>query len=208
MWMILAKTARRDRLLLLLDMTGALRLSELFALRWRSFDNQNTLTITETVYRRKIRPCGKTSGSLRKVHLPGGLAAELRRWKLECKNRSPEAFIFRNADGGFIDTANYRFRVLKPLAQGLGIQKLNFQILRRTMATQAQRDGFGQGYPSPFAARTTGHNRLRIHAGIARERTGNGQINERDAPERRGLQEGTMRLLPNCYQGSRESSRK
>jgi hypothetical protein len=72
---------------------------------------------------------------------PGGLAAELLRWKLECKDRSPEAFIFPNADGGFIDTASYRFRFLKPLAQRLGIQKMNFQILRRTMATQAQRMG-------------------------------------------------------------------
>ena len=125
----------------MLDMTEALRPSELFALRWRSFDDQNTLTISETVYRRSIRPFGKTPGSLSKVHLPIGLAAELRRWKLECKDRSPEAFIFPNADGGFIDTANYRFRVLKPLAERLGIQKLNFQILRRTMATQAQRMG-------------------------------------------------------------------
>jgi hypothetical protein len=49
--------------------------------------------------------------------------------------------IFPNADGGFIDTANYRFRVLKPLAEKLGIEKLNFQILRRTMVAQAQRMG-------------------------------------------------------------------
>jgi hypothetical protein len=34
--------------------------------------------------------------------------------------------------------SNYRFRVLKPLAEALGIERLNFQILRRTMATQAQ----------------------------------------------------------------------
>jgi integrase len=39
---------------------------------------------------------------------------------------------------GVMDTDNYRFRVLKPLAERLGIEKLNFQILRRTMATQAQ----------------------------------------------------------------------
>ena len=141
MWLILARTARRDRLLLMLDMTEALRPSELFALRWRSFDDHNTLSITETVYRRTIRSFGKTPGSLSKVHLPDGMANELRRWKLECKDRSPEAFIFPNADGGFIDTANYRFRVLKPLAEKLGIEKLNFQVLRRTMATQAQRMG-------------------------------------------------------------------
>src|ERR1017187_8020552 len=106
MWLILAKTAMRDRILLMLDMTEALRPSELFALRWRSFDDQNTLSITETVYRRQIRPFGKTPGSLSKVHLPDGMASELQRWKLECTNRSAEAFIFPNVDGGFIDTAN------------------------------------------------------------------------------------------------------
>ena len=41
--------------LLILDMTEALRPSELFALRWRSFDELNTLSITETVNRRTIR---------------------------------------------------------------------------------------------------------------------------------------------------------
>jgi integrase len=141
MWSILAKTARRDRLLFMLDMTAALRPSELFALRWRSFDNRNTLSITETVYRRKLRPFGKTPRSLTKVHLPDGLGSELRRWKVECKNASPEVFMFPNADGGLLDTANYRFRILKPLAEKLGIEKLNFQILRRTMATQAQNMG-------------------------------------------------------------------
>jgi integrase len=150
---ILAETARGDRLLLTLDMTEALRPSELFALRWRSFDNHNILAITETVYRRNIRPFGKTPGSLTKVHLPDGLASELWRWKLECNNSSPDAFIFPNADGGFMDTDNYRFRVLKPLAERLGIEKLNFQILRRTMAAQAQGMGFDQGHPGAPAAR-------------------------------------------------------
>jgi integrase len=146
LWLVLAKTAKRDRLLLMLDMTDALRPSELFALRWRSFDDRNTLLLTETVYRRKLRPFGKTPRSLTKVHLPDGLADELWNWKIECKKTSnkkasPDAFIFPNADGGFMDTDNYRYRVLKPLAEKLGLPKLNFQILRRTMATQAQNMG-------------------------------------------------------------------
>ena len=61
------ESCQEDRLLLMLDMTEALRPSELFALRWRSFDNSNTLSITETVYRRQIRPFGKTPKSLGKV---------------------------------------------------------------------------------------------------------------------------------------------
>ena len=52
-----------------------------------------------------------------------------------------DAFIFPNADGGFLHVNNYLYRVLKPLAEGLGLEKLNFQILRRTMATQAQKMG-------------------------------------------------------------------
>ena len=40
-----------------------------------------------------------------------------------------------------MDADNYRFRVLKPLADDLDIPKLNFQVMRRTMATQAQKMG-------------------------------------------------------------------
>ncbi len=135
---ILASATRRDRLLLMLEMTDALRPSELFALRWLSFDDENTLSLTETVYRRQLRPFGKTVKSLGKVHLPDGLADDLRQWKLECPDPQPKAFIFPNAEGGLLDPANYRNRVLKPLAEALNIPKLTFQVLRRTMATRAQ----------------------------------------------------------------------
>jgi integrase len=147
LWLALARTTRRDRLLLMMDLTEALRPSELFALRWRSFDNVDTLSITETVYKGKIRPYGKTKGSLTDVHLPAGLAEELRLWKEETAKASKhglvslDAFIFPNSRGGFMDTGNYRNRILNPLAHKLGLPKLNFQVLRRTMATQAQSMG-------------------------------------------------------------------
>jgi integrase len=131
----------------MLDMTEALRPSELFALRWRSFDDVDALSITETIYKGKIRPYGKTDGSLTDVHLPSGLAEELRLWKQETATKSrngsasQDAFIFPNSRGGFLDTGNYRNRVLNPLAEKLGLPKLNFQVMRRTMATQAQAMG-------------------------------------------------------------------
>jgi integrase len=60
----------------------------------------------------------------------------------------PDAFIFPNArkrngatKNGFIRTDNYRARVLKKLAEQLGLSKLNFQVLRRTIATLAQTKG-------------------------------------------------------------------
>jgi integrase len=86
--------------------------------------------------------------SLRTVHLPEGLANDLWLWKQECPDRSPKAFVFPNArkrngaeKNGFIRTDNYRARVLKKLGEKLGLTKLNFQVLRRTMATLAQTKG-------------------------------------------------------------------
>jgi len=147
--LVLASVPLRDRILLTLDMTEALRPSELFALRWSGFDmDACTLTVRQTAYRGKLRDFGKTKKSLRTVHLPEGLANELWLWKQECPNPSSEAFIFPNARkrGGaeknsFIRTDNYRSRVLKKLARELGLPKLNFQVLRRTMATLAQTKG-------------------------------------------------------------------
>jgi integrase len=62
-------------------------------------------------------------------------------WKQECPDSSPGAFIFPNTDGGFMDTGNCRNRILTPLAEKLGLPKLNFQVLRTTMATLAQGKG-------------------------------------------------------------------
>jgi hypothetical protein len=67
--------------------------------------------------------------------------SELRQWKLECPDPSPDAPMFPNADGRFLDPANFRYRVLKPLREALELPKLNFQVLRRTIATRAQKLG-------------------------------------------------------------------
>jgi len=146
---VLASVSLRDRMLLTLDMTETFRPSELFALRWKGFNIEaRTLTITETVYRGKLRDFGKTKRSLRTVYLPEGLVDDLRLWKRACPDPTPEAFIFPNArkcngvtSNGFIRTDNYRWRVLKKIGQQLGLPKLNFQVLRRTIATLAQTKG-------------------------------------------------------------------
>ncbi|HEY3989495.1 MAG TPA: tyrosine-type recombinase/integrase, partial [Acidobacteriaceae bacterium] len=79
----LAKLGLRDRILLKLDMTNALRPSELFGLKWKCFDaNASAISIQETTYRGKIRPYGKTPGSLITVPIAAELAEELvGRWQ-------------------------------------------------------------------------------------------------------------------------------
>jgi integrase len=123
-------------------MTDALRPSELFALRWSCFlPKESAFVINETVYKGKIRPYGKTPKSLSKIHIPQELVEDLLAWKEKCPDPSPEAFIFVNKDGNFHDTDNYRKRVLYKLKDVLGLSKLNFQVLRRTVATLSQYKG-------------------------------------------------------------------
>jgi integrase len=58
---VLAHLSLKDRLVLELDMTVALRPSELFGLRWRDFNyNECLLELRETVFRGKLRNWGKT----------------------------------------------------------------------------------------------------------------------------------------------------
>ena len=153
----LSELDNRDRLLLELDMTNALRPSELFAFRWKRFDYRaSTLTVAETVYKGKIRDWGKTKKSLTVIHIPRQLADDLQAWRMECEARareafskrkresaavSPDEFIFENEDGGFLDTDNYRKRVLHKIARELKLPKLTFQVIRRTIATLAQKKG-------------------------------------------------------------------
>ena len=84
----------RDWILMKLDMSNALRPSELFPLRWRCFPRRPTLDIQETVYKGKIRPYGKTKGSLTKVPIADLLARSLSSAGNNARTPSPEAFIF------------------------------------------------------------------------------------------------------------------
>jgi integrase len=145
----------RDWIVLKLDMSNALRPGELFGLRWSCFDAEHSMIeIKETVYKGKIRPWGKTKGSLTKIPIAGQLAEELQAWRKQCREEQkrkkhwhgptandPEGFIFPGRNGGFIDSSNYRKRVLHKLAEKLGLPKLTFQVIRRTIATLAKDKG-------------------------------------------------------------------
>jgi integrase len=138
----LSRLSLRDWILLKLDMSNALRPGELFGLRWNCFDpDRCLLEIKETTYKGKIRPWGKTKGSLTTVPIAKQLGEELVEWKGRCKDSSPKAFIFAGRTGRFLDSSNYRKRVLHKLAKDLELPKLTFQVIRRTIATLAKDKG-------------------------------------------------------------------
>jgi integrase len=84
----LSDLSLRDWILMKIDMSNALRPSELFPLRWRCFDEVKcVLDIQETVYKGKVRPFGKTKGSLTKVPIAKQLATGGVARRTECKGQ-------------------------------------------------------------------------------------------------------------------------
>jgi hypothetical protein len=87
--------------------------------------------------------------------------------------------MFPNADGGFLDPANFRYRVLKFLREALELPNLNFQVLRRTIATRAQKLGSVKDVQSHL--RHSRADTKRVHAGASLECAADGRNGLRDA---------------------------
>jgi hypothetical protein len=134
------------------------------------------LKIVETVYKGNIRPWGKTKKSLTVIHIPRSLADDLQHWKEKCPNSAPEAPIFANQAGGFLDTDNYRKRVLRKLAKDLKLPKLAGHTEDHRNVGAKERHSEGRAGSAPALPDSDNHRRL--HAGDSRERASNGQLNQ------------------------------
>ena len=137
---LLLQLDRRDRLIVLVASTCALRPGELFALRWHALKD-DTLEINETVYRGRVRNVAKTKASIAPVSLPLPLVRELRSWRAENENPGSDALIFPTKNGTPLLKENFIRRRLKPAAIKAGCEFVNFQVLRRTFATLAHDAG-------------------------------------------------------------------
>ena len=146
---VLSELTPQFSLLVRVGAACAFRPSELLALRWRDFDPEaRVFTIRETIYRGKLRPFTKTTeaGSkdtrLLTVAIPDTLSKELVEYRAVSKMwTGDEHFIFSTREGTFMHKDNVLNRVLYPVRDKLKLPVLNFQVLRRTMATLSQHSG-------------------------------------------------------------------
>jgi integrase len=145
---VLAELDEKHSLLIRVAAACAFRPSELFALRWRDFDPEaRAFTIRETIYKGVLRPFTKTTkaGSKEKhlltVAIPDALAKELAEYRKGTMWAGDEHFIFSTKEGTIMDKENMLNRVVYPVRDKLKLTMLNFQVLRRTMATLSQHAG-------------------------------------------------------------------
>jgi hypothetical protein len=89
--------------------------------------------------------------------------------------------MFPNADGGFLNLANFRYRALKPLREALELPKLNFLGAPADDRYQSTETGVGEECSIAPASLTSGHHRKRVHAGASGEFGADGRNGLRDA---------------------------
>jgi integrase len=132
----------RDRLMAMIAAFCAMRPGEIFGLRWSSWRGDH-FHIEGTAWRGLLRPGkAKTKGSKAPVTIPNLLLAALKMWREQNQNATSDALIFPSEKGTPMRPENWLRRRVKPFAKAAGITTpVNFQVLRRTFATNAQ--GFG-----------------------------------------------------------------
>lgn len=134
----------RETCFLQLALSTALRPSEIFALKWKCIDLANgTMSVSETVYRGKLRPFGKTTedGELETLLIPEVPLQALTELLAQAKHNKPDDFVFATESGGFWFKENYLRRVLQPIAVAAKVPHLNYQTMRRTTLTWAGQFG-------------------------------------------------------------------
>jgi integrase len=172
----------RDRLMMKILYLGGLRRGELFALQWQDFDAQTaTLNLERQVLANgTLAPLKCRDGEKPDpVAIPRSLADELVAWKQWCPETKPESWIFQGVKGGHVNPGHWRRTVLLPVGEKVGIDKLNYHMFRRGLATEAHR----AGVPDKGIQMQLRHGEVRTTQDLYQQGTTEGQ---RDAAETMG----------------------
>jgi integrase len=122
----------------LLDAGTGLRMSELFALKWRDINFQsNEISVTRSIVFQVVGPC-KTEASQKPIPLDAYLAEALRRWQEYTPYRKPDDWIFASpATSGknpyWGQTLLRSF--IRPAAVKIGITRIGWHTFRHTYST-------------------------------------------------------------------------
>jgi len=139
----------RDRLMVMIAAFCAMRPGEIFGLRWSSWRGDH-FQIEGTAWRGTLRPGkAKTKKSKAPVTIPDLLEPAMQMWREQNIGADPDSLIFPSEAGTPMRPENWLRRRVKPYAAAAGISvSVNFRVLRRTFATNAQ----GHGNPKDVQA--------------------------------------------------------
>jgi integrase len=128
----------RNSAILHIGIFCAMRPSEVFGLRWKSFLGDH-FVIRDSAWKGKLLEDQAKVGE-RRVFIPPATRAAILRWREKCKPTGPENLMFASKKGNPLIADNFRKRVLAKVEQELELSvPLTFQVLRRSHATRNQK---------------------------------------------------------------------
>ena len=131
---LLAALALRERLICSIAIISGLRPGEIFALQWKHV-GADSLHVKQRVYRGEV-DSPKTSHSRREAALSGDIRSDLAAWKGVAVDASPEAWVFPSENPKTpLSRDNCWRRNIAPKLKAVGLDWVNFQVMRRTHAS-------------------------------------------------------------------------
>jgi integrase len=121
----------REQLIARLAVLAGMRPGEIFALKWQRLEKQYA-DIQQRVYRGDI-DSPKSTHSVRWAALSDGLLSAIAEWRSVALDPSPEAWVFPSERLTTpLRKDNCWRRHFAPQLKGVGLQWVNFQVMRKT----------------------------------------------------------------------------
>ena len=124
---------QRERLIAKLAIIAGMRPGEIFALTWSRL-TATYADIRQRVYRGVI-DTPKTDQSVRKAALPEKLLREIEAWREDAVETRDNAWVFPSERMTPLSKDNCWRRSMEPKLARVGLEWVNFQVMRRTHAT-------------------------------------------------------------------------
>jgi integrase len=142
---LIPELALREQTLVLLDVGTGLRMSELFALKWRDVRFQdNEISITRSIVMQVVGPC-KTEASQKPVPLDAYLAEALQQWLKHTKYTAQDDWVFASPKSKgrrpYWGQTLMR-KIIRPAAVTVGITRhLGWHTFRHTYSSLLKANG-------------------------------------------------------------------
>lgn len=131
----------KPRTMVALALLGGARRGELFAFKWRDFDEANrSLQVREAVYEGTFDE-PKTDASRRLIPMPDVALELLRAWRDSTSRKAPEDLIFSTVSGKPISPNNVLRTWVWPACKAAGLQRATWLTFRRTFSSWAHQKG-------------------------------------------------------------------
>jgi integrase len=179
----------KPRTIVALALLCGVRRGELFAFRWRDFDEgQRCLTVREAVYE-GVFDDPKTDASVRPIPLPDVVVQLLRLWWMQSRRKGPDDLIFSTVSGKPISPKNILRTWVWPACLAAELPRATWLTFRRTYSSWAHQKGVPPKVVAAIMAHESRHDDQCVHAGARWGRARGGRARRigigRNWPQRR-----------------------